>query len=155
VVAAPNQKLPELSDDVVVVRDRREFRGPLAGIYGGLDALTGRADAAYATACDVPMLVPAFVQHLCSLLGENDDVVVPVEGSFHHPLAAIYRTRITETIEQLLSQDRLRPVHLYEKVTIRRVPVQSLKIVDPGLLTLRNVNTPEEYEEVLRLAGLS
>ena len=154
VVAAPQQELPELPNEVVIVRDRREFRGPLEGIYGGLHALKGQADAAYATACDVPLLVPAFVQRLSTLLGEHD-VVVPVEGRYHHPLAAIYRTRVVPEIKQLLSTQQLRPVFLYERVSTQQVPVELLREVDPNLLTLRNVHTPDEYADVLRQAGLS
>jgi molybdopterin-guanine dinucleotide biosynthesis protein A len=154
VVAAAQQALPELPKEVVIVRDRREFRGPLEGIYGGLNALQDQADAAYATACDVPLLVPAFIERLSTLLGEHD-VVVPVEGHYHHPLAAIYRTRVVPEIKQLLNAQQLRPVFLYERVATQRVPVELLRDVDPNLLTLRNINTPEEYAEVLRQAGLS
>jgi molybdopterin-guanine dinucleotide biosynthesis protein A len=151
VVAAPHQRLPAVTEGVEVVRDRHEYRGPLEGICRGLNALQGRADAAYATACDVPLLVPAFVDKLRTLLGD-DDVAVPVEGRYHHPLAAIYRTRVLPDIEQLLGCDQLRPVFLYERVDTRKVPVDMLRDVDPQLQTLRNINTPEEYEQLLRLA---
>ena len=122
------------------------------GIYGGLRALDGQVDAAYATGCDVPLMVPAFVRRLVELLGEFD-VVVPMEGPHHHPLAAIYRTSVLREIASLLTAEQLRPVLFYENVSTRKVPVDSLRDVDPELLTLRNVNRPEEYAEVLRLAG--
>ncbi len=37
----------------------------------------------------------------------------------------------------------------------REVGADELRVVDPDLATLRNVNTPEEYLEALRQAGLS
>jgi molybdopterin-guanine dinucleotide biosynthesis protein A len=151
VVAAAGQQLPELATDTVVVRDRRDYRGPLEGICRGLMAVAGHADAAFATACDAPLLVPAFVERVRTLLG-NHDVAVPVDGKYHHPLAAIYRPRVVPEIEQLLDHDQLRPVYLYDRVDTRRVPVEVLREVDPELLTLRNVNTPEEYDDMLRLA---
>ncbi len=151
VVAAGNQQLPQLASDTVVVRDRRDYRGPLEGICRGLLAVAGHADAAFATACDAPLLVPAFVERVRTLLG-NHDVAVPVDGKYHHPLAAIYRPRVVPEIEQLLDHDQLRPVFLYDRVDTRRVPVELLREVDPQLLTLRNVNTPEEYDDMLRLA---
>src|SRR5262245_34047549 len=54
VVAAPAQEVPSLPDEVAVVRDEVEARGPLQGLLAGLDALEGRSDAAFLSACDVP-----------------------------------------------------------------------------------------------------
>src|SRR5262245_33211597 len=68
VVAAPRQSLPELPPDAILVRDRREGRGPLEGLLAGLSALPKSIDAAYATSCDVPLLVPAFVERMMALL---------------------------------------------------------------------------------------
>ena len=39
VVAAREQSLPELPDDITVARDEREQRGPLEGLRAGLTAL--------------------------------------------------------------------------------------------------------------------
>src|ERR1051325_4647216 len=89
VVAAPAQQLPALPQGVQVVRDRREARGPLEGLFAGLSGLPPGIDAAYATSCDVPLLAPAFVRRMFQLLGDNA-VAVPVSGGFHHPLAAVY-----------------------------------------------------------------
>src|SRR4051812_4381387 len=70
VVAAPNQTLPELPKSVKVARDDAEFRGPLQGLATGLAAIGESCDAVYATACDVPLLVPAFVDEMFAVLGE-------------------------------------------------------------------------------------
>jgi molybdenum cofactor guanylyltransferase len=152
VVAAPRQELPPLPPDVLVARDRREGCGPLEGLCVGLTALGGRADAAYATSCDVPLLIPEFVRHAISLLGEHQ-VVVPVEGEFHHPLAAIYRTTVLPAVAALLDAGRLRPVFLYDTVDTRRVPVEEFRAVDPQLRTLTNLNQPDDYFSALRNAG--
>ncbi|MFO0848134.1 MAG: nucleotidyltransferase family protein [Gemmataceae bacterium] len=68
VVAGPGQDVPPLPSDVRIVRDEVEGRGPLAGLAGGLAALDGLADAAYLSACDVPLLVPGFVRRVVELL---------------------------------------------------------------------------------------
>src|SRR5204862_259863 len=59
VVAAPEQEVPPLPTDVLIVRDEEKGRGPLQGLAAGLQALQGRADAAYLSSCDVPFLSPA------------------------------------------------------------------------------------------------
>jgi molybdopterin-guanine dinucleotide biosynthesis protein A len=152
VVAAGHQELPPLSPEIHVVRDRREGRGPLEGLYAGLEALLGRADAAYATSCDVPLLVPQFVQMMLQRLDDHH-IAVPVDGEFHHPLAAVYRADVLPEIQLLLAADRLRPRFLFERVRTCRVPVEELRAVDPDLQTLSNLNTPDDYLAALRHAG--
>src|ERR1019366_3329012 len=71
VVAAPDQELPGLPDDVKIVRDEAKDRGPLQGLSAGLAALQGHADAAFASSCDVPFLRAAFVRRMVELLGAN------------------------------------------------------------------------------------
>src|SRR5262245_57883004 len=102
VVAAPNQSVPELPPEVMVVHDRREFRGPSQGLATGLSRIGDRFDAVYVTGCDVPLLAPAFVERMFQLLG-NYEIVVPFDGEHHHSLAAVYRPRVLSKIEALLA----------------------------------------------------
>jgi len=155
VVAAPGQDLPALPSGVIVARDEREERGPLEGLRAGLKALPATIDVAYVTGCDVPLLVPAFVERMIELLGEQEVAVMDVEG-FTHPLNAVYRRRTLPYVEALLAADRLRPAFLFEAVATRRVQPSEMTSVDPQLLTLRNLNTRRDYDEALaasRAAG--
>jgi molybdopterin-guanine dinucleotide biosynthesis protein A len=148
-VAAPGQDLPPLPPGVELVRDEVEGRGPLQGLAAGLSHLRDRVDAAYASSCDVPFLLPAFVRRIIDLLGTHS-VCVPHVGGMHHPLAAVYRTAVLDSVRGLLAADRLRPPFLYEAVATRLVDAGELTGVDPTLGSLRNVNTPDDYEAALR-----
>ena len=154
VVAAKEQELPLLPADVLVVRDEYDALGPLAGLAAGLAVLRGKAAAAYASSCDVPLLKPEFVRYITELLGEYD-MVIPRDGKFHHPLAAVYRTKIEADMRALIDENRLRPFFLLERVCAREVDVAELRHVDPELQSLLNVNTPEEYSAALNMVGLS
>ena len=153
VVAAPQQSLPDLPADVLVTRDEQEGRGPLEGLRAGLKALPGTVEMAYVTSCDVPLLVPGFVRHMIDLVTDHDIAVMEIEG-FPHPLSAVYRRNTLPHVEALLAHDRLRPVFLFEAVRTRRVQAAEMTSVDPELLTLRNLNTREDYLEALSSAGL-
>lgn len=174
VVAAPEQDLPPLPVGVIVARDEREGRGPLEGLLAGLTAIAPHADGAYATSCDVPLLVPAFVEAMIAyLVGSAASagialpnagparqagptmIAVPVEGQFHHPLAAVYRTSVTRDIAELLAANQMRPVFLFDRVATCRVNVDELRSADPRLDTLRNLNRPEDYLAALADAGLT
>ncbi len=114
VVLRPEQTLPPLPPHVRLAYDEVRERGPLGGLCAGLKA--ARADALYATACDVPFLAPALVELLFERLGEADIAVAEAEGRLH-PLAAVYRRRVLPHVLALLAAERLRPVFLFERVT--------------------------------------
>jgi molybdopterin-guanine dinucleotide biosynthesis protein A len=152
VVAAREQSLPELPDDVKITRDEREQRGPLEGLRAGLKALPDSVDVAYITSCDVPLLEPAFVTRMVELLGDHDIAVMEIDG-FPHPLSAVYRRDTLPHVEALLAQDKLRPVFLFDTVRTRRVRPEEMLSVDPQLRTLRNLNTREDYLAALAEAG--
>ena len=153
IVAAREQSLSALPDDVIVTRDEREAKGPLEGIRAGLSALPPSIDAAYITSCDVPLLVPEFVDRMIALMGDHDIAVMEIDG-FPHPLSAIYRRRVLPHAESLLAADRLRPVFLFDAVRTRRVKPEEMIAVDPELKTLRNLNTPDDYRAALADAGI-
>lgn len=151
VVAAEGQELP-LPEKITVTHDRHPDRGPLEGLACGLAALNDRVDAAYATSCDVPLLVPAFINRMFELL-EGYDIAVPKEQKYHHPLAAVYRTSVLPNVESLLAADRLRPVFLFDQCDTREIPVDELRVVDSDLKSLRNINEPADYFHALQEAG--
>jgi molybdenum cofactor guanylyltransferase len=154
VVAAQGQEIPHLPADVILTRDRQSDRGPLEGLSAGLSALPGGVDAAYATSCDVPLLVPAFVRRMFELLGDCD-AAVPASGEYTHPLAAVYRPRVLATVNELLAAGRLRPAFLFDIVPTRRVEEPELADVDPNLNTLKNLNLPEDYLAALEQGGFA
>jgi molybdopterin-guanine dinucleotide biosynthesis protein A len=155
VVAAPDQALPIFAVDVVVVRDPVPGRGPLQALAAGLGALPDSVELAYATATDVPFLEPRFVARLVEL-SDGYDLVIPFVGGYYHPLAALYRrAQVLPAIARLLSEDRLRLSFLIDAVKTRVVDASELTAADPELQTLRNLNSPEDYERALCDAGLT
>lgn len=154
VVAAREQPLPELPENIILTCDEREQRGPLEGLRAGLKALSSSVEVAYVTSCDVPLLVPAFVERMIELIHDHDIAVMEIDG-FPHPLSAVYRRSTLPHVEALLAQDRLRPVFLFDAVRTRRVHPEEMRSVDPDLHTLRNLNTREDYLAALADAQLS
>ncbi len=149
VVAAPGQDVPSLPSKVPIVRDAVEGRGPLQGLLAGLNALEGKIDAVYLSSCDVPLLQPAFIRRMIDLIGDQA-VAVPEMDGYPHPLAAVYRISVRPVVKRLLTENRLRPAFLFDALPTLRVLPDQLTDVDPQFLSLTNLNTPEEYESVLR-----
>ena len=152
VVAAIDQDLPQLPSGIIVTRDENEGRGPLEGLRAGLKALPNTVDAAYVTSCDVPLLETGFVRQMIDLASDYDIAVMEIDG-FTHPLSAVYRRATLPSVDDLLANNRLRPVFLFDAMKTRRVKPEEMTS-DPTLRTLRNLNTREDYEQALVEAGL-
>jgi molybdopterin-guanine dinucleotide biosynthesis protein A len=152
VVRAPGQELPSLPRGSEVVEDAREGRGPLQGLAAGLAALQGRAEGAYVSSVDVPLLHPAFVARVLAALDDDTDIVLPHAAGHNHPLAAAYRTTLLPTVERLVAEDRLRPAFLFEDAHVKRLADEDLlgdgvlRAADPGLDSVVNLNAPDDYE---------
>ena len=149
VVTAEGQQLPILPDHLIMARDRQPDQGPLEGISVGLQALPAECECAYVTSCDAPGLQPAFVRELHQRRRQFE-VVVPRDGRFHHPLAAIYHRCVAGRIDALLQAGQRRPVFLFQQAATLEIDVEQLRDADPDLSTLQNVNTPEDYERLQR-----
>lgn len=153
VVAARDQDVPELPAQVDIVRDEYEACGPLAGLAAGLTALADRCQAAYVTSCDVPLLTPPFVRRVVELLGEYD-AAIPRDAENHHPLAAVYRTSLASSAQELITLGQRRMLSLVDHCQSRMIEVSELRDIDPELRSLRNINSPEDYARALGEAGI-
>lgn len=160
VVAAPSQRLPPLPSTAWVVADPGGDLGPLQGLVTGLATLPPGCEAAFVAACDGPLLRPAVVARMLQFLLEDAalDAVVPGEsdGTYCddiHPLAAAYRPRLLPTAARNLAHRHLSLRSLLLGAAARFVPVAEFADIDPGLASFANVNTPEEYAELLARGG--
>jgi molybdenum cofactor guanylyltransferase len=162
VVRAPDQELPALPPGVRVVGDAAEGRGPLQGLAAGLAAVAGEADVAYVSSTDVPLLHPAFVRAVVRAANSEDvDVALPVVHGFRHPLAAAYRTSLVPAVEDLIAENRMRPAFLFERTRVRELGEEDLlrdaelAEADPELLSVLNLNEPDDYERARARAAPS
>jgi molybdenum cofactor guanylyltransferase len=162
VVRAPDQELPPLPPGVRITEDTAEGRGPLQGLAAGLAAVAAGAEVAYVSSTDVPLLHPAFVGAVVAAAAEEDiDVALPVVHGFRHPLAAAYRTSLLSAVEELIDADRMRPAFLFERSHVRELGEEDLlanpelAAADPELLSVLNLNEPDDYERARARAAPS
>jgi molybdopterin-guanine dinucleotide biosynthesis protein A len=160
VVRAPDQELPPLAPGVRVVEDAAEGRGPLQGLAAGLAAVSGNAKVAYVSSTDVPLLHPAVVRAVLRA-ADGVDVALPVVHGFRHPLASAYRTSLLPEIQELIASDRMRPAFLFERSRVRELTEddllrdRALAAADPELLSVLNLNEPDDYERARARAAPS
>ena len=135
-----------------MIHDDGSGIGPLAGLIAGLSAM--RAETAFLTSCDVPFLRAAFVRHMLDAV-EGRDMAVARVGGFDMVTAAAYRKTSLAAAQSLVESGHRRPRMLIDAVDCRVVAEDEVRTVDPGLVSFRNCNTPEQYAAALRDAGFA
>ena len=125
-----------------VIRDAREFQGPLAGLLGGLE--DARTEVALAVGGDMPDLVSALLDDLLERLSiAGADAVVLHDGEATRPLPAALRVApaIAAARELLASGERsLRA--LLSAVNAIGVDREVWSVLDPQAASLRDVDEP-------------
>ena len=143
---SPRQAAPSLAGaaNVRLVRDERPGLGPIGGLLAALRA--ARNDACAVVACDIPEIDVPLLRALAKA-AQNADIAVPVGPSgLHEPLFAVYRRPIVAEVQTLLARGERSLLPLYVNCRTKAV-----RLDDPG--RIRNLNTPEDYEDYLRAAG--
>lgn len=133
---------------VPVVPDRIPEIGPLGGIHAALCA--SRSPHTFCVACDMPLVNPGVVAHLCAL-APGYDAVVPEWDAGCEPLHTVYGQSCLPHVERMVRENRLRVDALFSAVRVRRVGADELRPLDPLLRSFLNVNTPDEMEIARRI----
>lgn len=148
VVTGEHVALPALPEGVRVVVDEIPLQGPLAGILYGLRA--AQTDLCFVCSCDLPFLGGRLARALLDLAGDFD-AVVPRWGQHLQPMLAVYRRRLIPVFEELLAAGRLGPSSVLERANGRELASEEIERIEPGGASFFDIDTPEAYEEALRL----
>ncbi|MCL4466674.1 MAG: molybdenum cofactor guanylyltransferase [Chloroflexi bacterium] len=164
-LAATIAAVSTLTDDVLVVGrqqqaadfvsarfvpDVRPGAGALGGIYTALSA--AQHPRCIVVGCDMPFLNPRLLFYLADLSADFD-VVIPRVGGFLEPLHAVYASTCLPPIARLLEQGVLRILDFFPEVRVRYVDTEEMRRFGDVSLSLFNVNTPQQLEQALALAG--
>ncbi|VTS05231.1 molybdenum cofactor guanylyltransferase [Tuwongella immobilis] len=132
--------------------DRWPGEGPLGGILTAMIALQPMVDAVLVCGCDQPFLSPAVISKLID--GWQGAMVrMPVVDGQRYPLTALYAMSfLPEMLRQFEAGER-RPRRLADCGSTEWVSAAEIQQVDPDLLCLRNINTPDDYENAIRVCS--
>lgn len=125
-----------------VVADRYPGLGVLAGLHAALAET--RTRHIFAVACDMPFLNDRLIRELVSRRNEAE-VIIPETEKGLEPLHAVYSTACLASAEAALRENRRRVVSFFHEVRVLHLPPSRVAELDPGFLSFRNINTPQEY----------
>jgi len=149
VISRPEQSLPKLPG-IKVLPDETPGLGPLGGLVTGLAA--SGDDWHLVLACDLPLMKPAVLQLLIDNAHDAAAIVPHALGRLQ-PLAAAYSQACLAPAREVLTSGKRSLTTLLDKVPHKILEEDTLRRVDPELVSFVNVNTRDEYELLLRREG--
>jgi molybdopterin-guanine dinucleotide biosynthesis protein A len=156
-----NTPLAFLSCESLLVTDIMDLRTPLAGLHAALNY--AKTPSIFVTACDTPFLSSALIEAILANIDAKSDIVVPETENGLQPLCAVYARTCLPPIEKQLRRESattpkdtgeprerilrqgLKILNFYDRVRVKKIPEQTLRRIDPDLLSFFNVNTPEDF----------
>ncbi|MDY0220443.1 MAG: molybdenum cofactor guanylyltransferase [Desulfobacterium sp.] len=137
--------------DGTIVSDIYPSRCPLAGIHAGL--LYASTPWVFVSACDTPFLESRLAEYILSQAAPGIDVVIPETDAGLEPLCAMYSKHCLPLIEKNLEDNIFKINRFFKEHRVRKITMEKIKAVDPGIDSFFNINTPEDLERARAIAA--
>jgi molybdenum cofactor guanylyltransferase len=145
VIVGPREKYSAFGE---VVEDVYADCGPVAGIHAALGAT--HTDLNLILSVDMPLMSSKFLAWLLERANATPElVVVPDALGGLQPLCAVYRRGVRAAAEQALQKGDYKVGYLFTVVPTRRITLREITAAGFSADVFRNVNTSEEFEELL------
>ena len=129
-----------------IAGERGKSPGPLAGIASALSA--SRTDWNLILACDLPYLSREWLDWLLARTTvSNGQIIMPRTEGGSEPLAAVYRRECVEPVISALHRGIRKVTDAMAQLRTEFVTEREWHHIDLDGRLLRNMNTPEDYEE--------
>ena len=129
-----------------LIGDIVEQRGPITGIYSSF--ISTGAPELFFMACDMPF-IKAEVIELIKEKFHGQDAVLPMLKGLPQPLLGIYSRRLIPQLAERIEQNTKAMWDLLQGITVQFIPEQEILQADPEGISFVNVNTPEEYRNLI------
>ena len=133
---------------VPLIGDTVKGAGPMGGIVSVFDA-TG-ADELFVAACDMPFIRAEVVQYI--IANREGPATAAVMNGRPHPLLAVYSVNLLGEMKNRLANGRHSLTSLLEDTGAALLEEKALRELDPEGASFANVNTPEDYEQLITQA---
>jgi molybdenum cofactor guanylyltransferase len=125
--------------------------GPIGGIYTGLEEI--QSSRGFFVACDMPFLNNDLIRRLVEL-SEGFEAVVPKIDWKMEPLHAVYSKACIPVIKELIEAGECMINRFFQRIRVRFLNEDEIKIYDPQLRSFYNINRPEELKALLKEVDL-
>lgn len=137
---------PLLPPTAIVLKDVAEGMGPLAGILRGMQGI--RSNCVLVLPCDSPFVNGEVLAYLFESLGGSDAAIPRWPNGNVEPLHAVYRaSSAAPAAREALERGELLIVDMIKRLEkVVYVDTETIKVLDPGLMTFFNINSRGDLE---------
>jgi molybdopterin-guanine dinucleotide biosynthesis protein A len=134
--------------NVKIFTDVMELDGPLVGMYTAF--LESKSEYAYVHPIDSPVINKHVIQYLFQKAEGNDASIVKWNDGAIEPMHAVYKvgTSLASAKSALDHGDSSARVLASKLQNVNYIPVDDLRKFDEKLVSLLNVNTPQELDSI-------
>ncbi|MBN1572408.1 MAG: molybdenum cofactor guanylyltransferase [Deltaproteobacteria bacterium] len=133
---------------IKMVKDIHTGVGALGGLHSGIHHAA--EDLVFVCACDMPFINPKLVKFIIDA-AKGCDAAVPVIGNNYEPLMAAYSKGCIEGIEKQIGLGEKQIKSFFGDVRLREIAEADLRKIDRDLLSLFNINNPEDLSAARRI----
>ena len=145
-IAGPRERYARYGN---VVEDVFPDCGPLGGIHAAL--WVTQTELNLMLSVDTPLMGPDFLAWLLEQARASSElIVVPEALGGLQPLAAVYRRPLRAVAEQALKSGDYKIDRLFPLAPTRYISEAEIRAAGFSPLVFRNVNTSEEYEDLVQ-----
>ncbi|MGN0144749.1 MAG: molybdenum cofactor guanylyltransferase [Clostridium sp.] len=127
-----------------LIEDEYKEIGPIGGIYSALKVI--KEDYIFITACDMPKISVELIDILKYNLDTGDKCIVfEDEKGRIYPLGGIYSKDCLPYVEEMINNKNYRLTYLVKKLNGKIISLNNAGLSEDAL---RNINNPEEYNEL-------
>jgi molybdopterin-guanine dinucleotide biosynthesis protein A len=130
---------------LAIVVDHYPETGPMGAIASVLESGEKRV---FCVACDMPFLNESLIEFICSAV--VDDAVIPMWRDRPEVFHALYSDSLLPLFQQSLSTGRYKLTDALDKSRVRYLSESEIKKLDPQGGSFRNINTPAEYDALIK-----
>jgi molybdopterin-guanine dinucleotide biosynthesis protein A len=150
-VTSPEKPDVPVMGKATIVTDSFPGKGPLGGIYTGLQNTEG--DLAIVVGCDMPFLNAALLTRMVEMAEGYDAVVPRLAGEMVEPLHAVYARSCLPEMRARLERGELSITQLLKQLHVRYMEKEEYLPFDPRMLSFFNINYPDDLERANRIAA--
>lgn len=134
----PCRKVPDIFPDI----------GSISGLHSALSHST--TERTFVIACDMPFIDPAVIRHLCEMQLNGYDAITPLTPEGQEPLHAVYSSDCKTIFETAIRNNQLKIIDILSHMKTKLIPWDTFQNRHASQTPFLNINTPKEYEAVIR-----
>ncbi len=146
-----NKYYEVIPSKVPVVKDEKEDKGPLLGIFTGLKHIS--SEYALVLPCDTPFINQEVIEYLFSIARGYDAVIPRWPNGYIEPLHAVYKVSSTiKAAENAIEQGKLFINDMIKQLNnVFFINTRTIRKFDQGLITFVNINSEEDFKKAKKI----